>query len=187
MVICKKSIEKISIAYRVMTLHYGYTIDTVHKLRQLIYALNSQHIKDWCGFIWTEDFLFLDDELLSILMKDISDYPVLRGNPSDDEKDEDHYWGEWNKTSLADRETFEKVAGNPYWTDLVSVDSFNYKDHIDSVNALDIVAYIEEMIENHFIFEYDFRHRDDSKPRYRDELSSRKLINDRDKKLNQIL
>jgi hypothetical protein len=123
-------------------------------------------------------------------MKDIEDYPVLRGNTSDDEND-DTYWGEWEKTSQADRETYEKVASDSYWMSLESVDSFDYREYLDSSPSLwpcdDMISYVDELVENHFIFEYDFRHKDDSKPRYRDELKARKLIVSRDEKLNKLI
>ena len=186
MVVCKRSIDKISITYRIMTLYYGYTIDTVHKLRQLVYGLNKQHVEDWCDMIWNEDFLFLDDELLSFLIRDISDYPVLSGNFSNDEND-NTYWGEWDKTSVSDRNTFEKVANNPYWLNLESVDTFNYKEHLNSIDVEGLILYMEEKLNNYFLFEYDYRILKDSIPTYKNELKSRKLIFEREKKLNQIL
>jgi hypothetical protein len=198
MVICKRSLDKLSLFYRIMYIEYGIQIDTIHQLRQFVYGLNVLFLKIWAGLEFKEDFIFLNDEMLDYLKLELKNKPDLGGTPEETESDDKHEWGDWIHTSKADRETLLNMTNDLWWRELdqEKVSHFDYKDHLDWCKSEEdrqgMINYVEEMIENHFMFEYDFReisHFPVPSPynSYKKELERQKIIEARDKKLDFLI
>ena len=61
MVISNRTLERLKIHHIILTQYYGLVIDTVPKLRDMVWALNHFNLKDWSRCIYWEDFLFIDE------------------------------------------------------------------------------------------------------------------------------
>jgi len=115
MVISNRTLERLKVHHIILTQYYGLVIDTVSKLRDMVWALNHFNLKDWSRCIYWEDFLFIDEEMLNWIIDETGDYKMdcsLRVTPRDDSNTDNTIWEE---TSVADREVMEMMIKDVSW------------------------------------------------------------------------
>ena len=188
MVISNRTLERIKIHHIILTQYYGLVIDTVPKLRQMVWALNHFNIKHWSRCIYWEDFLFIDEEMLNWIVNETGDYKMdCSIRPSSDDGSSISLTDTiWDETSVADREMMEIMVKNVSWMKN-EIKTFSWKEHIKTLKGIpkdrldSLSAYLKENEENYFIFEYEFRIGGESKEnnlsRYLTELRNKKIEN----------
>ena len=133
MVISNRTLERLKVHHIILTQYYGLVIDTVPKLRDMVWALNHFNLKDWSRCIYWEDFLFIDEEMLNWIIDETGDYKmdcsVKRSFPQEELDDDDPIWDE---TSVADREVMEWMIKDVSWM-YQEVETFSWKEHIKTL------------------------------------------------------
>ena len=187
MVISNRTLERLKVHHIILTQYYGLVIDTVPKLRQMVWALNHFNLKDWNRCIYWEDFLFIDEEMLNWIIDETGDYKMdcsLRVTPRDDSNTDNTIWEE---TSVADREVMEMMIKDVSWM-YQEVETFSWKEHIKTLNLhlkngvviseeeflKSFSDYLLENEENYFTFEYQLRYKLSD---YLTELRNKKIEN----------
>ena len=193
MVISNRTLERLKVHHIILTQYYGLVIDTVPKLRDMVWALNHFNLKDWSRCIYWEDFLFIDEEMLNWIIDETGDYKmdcsVKRSFPQEELDDDDPIWDE---TSVADREVMERMIKDVSWM-YQEVETFSWKEHIKTLKLnlkngdvrRGVVVSEEEFLksfsdylleneENYFIFEYQLRYKLSD---YLTELRNKKIEN----------
>jgi len=187
MVISNRTLERLKVHHIILTQYYGLVIDTVSKLRDMVWALNHFNLKDWSRCIYWEDFLFIDEEMLNWIIDETGDYKMdcsLRVTPRDDSNTDNTIWEE---TSVADREVMEMMIKDVSWM-YQEVETFSWKEHIKTLNLhlkngvviseeeflKSFSDYLLENEENYFTFEYQLRYKLSD---YLTELRNKKIEN----------
>ena len=166
-VIPNESIDTLISAYRVMTLYHYFIINDVDKLKRLVYTLNFKMVKKYCGLFWVEDMVFIDEEMLNILMLNITNNPVFKGR-------DDELWSpssDWYKISVAHKSICQELVDDPSWLiDDYDTSYFDYLKYLssDEEDAKIEASYINGQIENHFMFRGNYNE-------YKEELRNRKI------------
>ena len=182
--ICKKSLERLVIYYRIFNDYFGVPMDIII-LKKLIHNMNVYFVKSYLTMTICEHPIMIDDVDFDRIKSEVEKNPIKIGRMpiNDSEEYEDYDWTIWEETSVVERSFFVQLMSSNWMDDDINqILVFDYFSLLENQVQID---YLNENIFTMFLFEWEYRGM--SYDDYRLDLESRKKVEIRNQFLNKLL